>query len=40
LHRLTTKLWRWRDDFGTESHWALALGRAVAGRDVWEMLTA
>jgi alkylation response protein AidB-like acyl-CoA dehydrogenase len=40
LHRLTTKLWRWRDEYGTESHWAVELGRSVAGRDVWELLTA
>lgn len=40
LHRVTTKLWRWRDEFGTESEWALELGRSLAGRDVWEVLTA
>jgi acyl-CoA dehydrogenase len=40
LHRLTTKLWRWRDEFGTESEWTLELGNSLAGRDVWEVLTA
>ena len=31
LHRYTQRLWAWREDFGTESEWALRLGRYVAG---------
>ncbi len=29
LHRLTRRLWSWRDELGDESHWSQALGRAV-----------
>lgn len=32
LHRFTLRLLAWRDDFGNESHWAAALGNAVAAR--------
>lgn len=30
LHRLTLRAQAWRDDHGTEAHWAVALGRAIA----------
>jgi acyl-CoA dehydrogenase len=43
LHRLTRRLWSWRDEFGTESHWSRQLGRAVmtAGADaLWPTITA
>jgi acyl-CoA dehydrogenase len=43
LHRFTTRLWRWRDDYGVESQWAESIGDlyAHAGADrVWEVLTA
>ncbi len=30
LHRYVQRLWGWRDDFGQEAHWALALGEHVA----------
>jgi len=30
LHHLTRRLWSWRDEFGTETHWSMALGRRVA----------
>jgi acyl-CoA dehydrogenase len=30
LHRLTRRLWAWRDEFGTESWWSLEPGREVA----------
>ena len=39
LHRWTTKLWRWRDDFGSESEWARELGQelmALGADRVWE----
>jgi acyl-CoA dehydrogenase len=41
LHRFTQRLWSWRDDFGTESDWAVELGRLVAQRgadELWPML--
>jgi acyl-CoA dehydrogenase len=41
LHHFTTRLWSWRDEYGTEHEWALAL--AAAGRqggDLWASLTA
>ena len=43
LHRYTQRLWSWRDDFGSESEWALRLGQTIAGRGVdalWPMLAA
>ena len=43
LHRYTHRLWSWRDEFGAESEWALALGAhfAKAGADgMWPALTA
>jgi acyl-CoA dehydrogenase len=43
LHRLTRRLWSWRDEFGTEAYWSLQLGRAVAaaGADaLWPTITA
>jgi len=41
LHHLTRRLWSWRDEFGTESAWALELGRMMAtqGADgIWPFL--
>jgi alkylation response protein AidB-like acyl-CoA dehydrogenase len=43
LHRLTRRIWSWRDEFGTESHWSRELGRTVmaAGADaLWPTITA
>ena len=43
LHRFTHRLWSWRDEFGDESEWALALGTRFArlGADgMWPALTA
>jgi acyl-CoA dehydrogenase len=42
LHRLTRRLWSWRDEFGTESQWSLDLGKQVmaAGADaLWSTIT-
>ncbi|MBV9859990.1 MAG: acyl-CoA dehydrogenase [Alphaproteobacteria bacterium] len=42
LHRLTRRLWSWRDEFGTEAYWSRELGRLVAsdGADaLWPMMT-
>ena len=43
LHLFTRRLWAWRDDFGSETAWAVRLGNYVAGRGadaVWPMLAA
>jgi acyl-CoA dehydrogenase len=43
LHRFTTALWSWRDEFGTQRHWTLMLGKRAldAGRDgYWPMVVA
>lgn len=43
LHRFTLRLLSWRDDFGSESHWAAALGELVAKRGAnafWPMLAS
>lgn len=43
LHRLTRRLWAWRDDFGSESHWAVRLGTRVAAKgadELWPALAA
>ncbi|MBI5258061.1 MAG: acyl-CoA/acyl-ACP dehydrogenase [Burkholderiales bacterium] len=42
LHWATRRLWAWREEFGTESHWALELGRAaIAARasGFWPAMT-
>ena len=41
LHRFTRRLWGWRDDFGSESVWAVKLGNLVAAKGadgLWPML--
>jgi acyl-CoA dehydrogenase len=42
LHRFTQRLWAWRDDFGSESAWAVRLGAAVLrwGDGLWPVLAA
>jgi len=43
LHRFTLRMLAWRDDFGSESHWASTLGGVTAARGVnqfWAMLAA
>ena len=43
LHRYTMRLWSWRDQFGSESHWAVRLGEHVAANgadELWPMVTA
>ena len=42
LHRFTTRLWRWRDEDGSEPAWAENLGDLLArvgGDRVWEVTT-
>ena len=43
LHRYSRRLWSWRDDFGSESDWAVRLGTMIAakgGDELWPTLTA
>lgn len=43
LHHYTRRLWVWRRDYGSETHWGAKLGRALAqaGPDaLWPSLTA
>jgi len=43
LHRYSRRLWSWRDDFGSESAWAVRLGRLFAARgadEFWPTITA
>ena len=43
LHRFTQRLWSWRDDFGSESEWAVRLGGFVAGGgadELWPLLAS
>ncbi|MCL4423233.1 MAG: acyl-CoA/acyl-ACP dehydrogenase [Actinobacteria bacterium] len=40
LHRYTTRLWAWRDEFGNERHWARILGeRALSTPGLWDLVT-
>ncbi|MGE0314164.1 MAG: acyl-CoA dehydrogenase family protein [Lautropia sp.] len=42
LHHRTRRLWAWRDEFGNEREWQIALGRRAAARGaiaLWENLT-
>jgi acyl-CoA dehydrogenase len=42
LHFATRRLWSWRAEFGSESRWAIELGRRVAARgadNLWNDLT-
>ncbi len=40
LYRYTTRLWAWRDEFGSDEAWSILVGRhaAEAGSKLWEML--
>jgi acyl-CoA dehydrogenase len=41
LHLLTSRLWAWRDEYGSEEHWAARVGETVKGSgSLWELLTA
>lgn len=43
LHRYSLRALGWRDDFGPESHWAVELGRFVAGRgadELWPLVAS
>ena len=43
LHNLTTRLWSWRDEFGTDARWARVLGERVGADGAtgfWEWLVS
>lgn len=43
LHRYTLRALAWRDDFGSESYWAVELGRLVAARgadELWPLIAS
>jgi acyl-CoA dehydrogenase len=43
LHRFTLRALAWRDDFGSESYWAVELGKMVAGRgadELWPLVAS
>jgi acyl-CoA dehydrogenase len=37
LHRVTRRLWAWREEYGSEAHWAAVLGEM--SDDPWSVLT-
>lgn len=39
LHRYTTRLWSWRDEYGGEEYWAGRIGEALRDRPLWRALT-
>jgi acyl-CoA dehydrogenase len=39
LHRFTTRLWSWRDDFGLDGEWAQEVSRAALRSDPWTLIT-
>ncbi|WP_299811736.1 acyl-CoA dehydrogenase family protein [Tardiphaga sp.] len=43
LHRYTLRALAWRDDFGSESYWAVELGRLIASRgadELWPLVAS
>jgi acyl-CoA dehydrogenase len=43
LHHLTRRLWAWREEYGSDEHWAMELGRVVAlhgPEDIWALVTS
>ncbi len=43
LHRYTLRALSWRDDFGSESYWAVELGRKIAARgadELWPLVAS
>ena len=42
-HRFTLRALAWRDDFGSESYWAVELGKRVAARgadELWPLVAS
>ena len=43
LHRYSLRALAWRDDFGSESYWAVELGKMVAARgadELWPLVAS
>jgi hypothetical protein len=43
LHRYSLRALSWRDDFGSESYWAVKLGERVAARgadELWPLVAS
>ena len=43
LHRLTKRLWSWREEYGDETYWGIELGRTMAragAEGLWPAITA
>ena len=43
LHRFSLRALAWRDDFGSESYWAIELGRLIADRgadELWPLVAS
>ena len=43
LHRYSLRALSWRDDFGSESYWAVELGKRVAARgadELWPLVAS
>ena len=43
LHRFTLRALAWRDDFGSESYWAVELGKLIAARgadELWPLVAS
>jgi acyl-CoA dehydrogenase len=43
LHRLTTRLWAWREEYGNQATWSDRLGSDLAGNDLsslWQLITS
>jgi acyl-CoA dehydrogenase len=39
LHHYTTRMWAWREEYGSERLWQRRLGEAALHTDVWELVT-
>ena len=41
LHRSTTRLWAWRQEFGNDCYWSARVGEAILAADlpVWQQVT-
>ena len=41
LYNYTTRLWAWRDEFGSEEEWWIRIGRRAAenGKQIWQLLS-
>lgn len=40
LARLSRNMWRWSEEFGSQRHWAVAVGRAALNQGAWNTVIA